>query len=201
MGESLLPVFYSTLHTLPPSVTPADCQAYGLPERSALMRCLLDIFKRSANEEIELSRQNLVWETLVSTCKYVSAYRSRSAANNQLGLDDVSAVAPDALRMSIHNKSSDNGAQFPVRVSLNVHRTPWHGTAEVRFSKREKALVIDTKLAAEMWKTHAAVLPFLHDADEGEKDGRAEAWQRYAAKLAHAGQPFFFADTSTLPAD
>jgi len=60
---------------------------------------------------------------------------------------------------------------------------------------------IDTKLAAEMWNTHAAVLPFLHDADEGEKDGRAEAWQRYAAKLAHARQPFFFADTSTLPAD
>merc|ERR1711881_831755 len=90
-----------------------------------------------------------------------SAYRSRSAANNALGLDDVSAVAPNAIRMSIHNKSPDNGVQFPIKVGVNVHRTPWHGTAEVRFSKREKALVIDTKLAAEMWRSHVAVLPSI----------------------------------------
>lgn len=165
------------------------------------MRDLLNVFSHSADEEIERSRQVLVWESLVSTCKYVSAYRSRSAANNSLGLDDVSAVAPDALRMSIHNKSPDNGAQFPIKVGANVHRTPWHGTAEVRFSKREKALVIDTKLAAEMWSTHVAVLPSLSEGVECMDDSRAAAWQRYATKLAAARQPFFFADVSTLPSE
>lgn len=163
------------------------------------MRNLLNAFSPSTDTEIERSRQILVWESLVSACKYVSAYRSRSAANNALGLDDVSAVAPHALRMSIHNKSPDNGVQFPVKVGVNVHRTPWHGTAEVRFSRREKSLVIDTKLAAEMWSTHVAVLPSLTQRTEGMGDGRAAAWQRYATKLADARQPLFFADVSTLP--
>lgn len=164
------------------------------------MRDLLSIFSPSADEETERSRQILVWESLEAACKYVSAYRSRSAANNVLGLDDVSAVAPDALRMSIHNKSPDNGAQFPIAVGGNVHRTPWHGTAEARFSKREKALVINTKLAAEMWNTHVAVLPSLGERIDRD-DHRAVAWHRYAAKLADARQPFFFADVSTLPSE
>lgn len=165
------------------------------------MRELLNVFSPSADEEMERSRQNLVWESLISTCKYVSAYRSRSVANNQLGLDDVSAVAPRALRMSIHNKSPDNGVQFPIKVGVNVHRTPWHGSAEARFSKREKALVIDTKLAAEMWSTHVAVLPCVSDSIQAMDDERAAAWQRYAAKLADARQPLFFADESTLPVE
>lgn len=163
------------------------------------MRKLLNIFSPSADEDTERSRQILVWESLVSACQYVSAYRSRSAANNELGLDDVAAVAPHALRLSIHNKSPDNGVQFPISVGANVHRTPWHGTAEARFSKQEKALVIDTKLAAEMWSTHAAVLPLLNERIEGMDDCQAAAWQRYATKLREAQQPFFFADVSTLP--
>lgn len=163
------------------------------------MRKLLNIFSVSADEDAERSRRNLVWESLVSACQYVSAYRSRSAKNNALGLDDVEAVAPHALRMSIHNKSPDNGAQFPICVGANVHRTPWHGTAEARFSKQEKALVIDTKLAAEMWSTHVAVLPSVGEMIEGVYDGQAAAWHTYAAKLRDARQPFFFADVSTLP--
>jgi len=202
-GDSLLPVFYSMLHGLTPSATPASGAAYGLHERSMLMRDLLNIFSPSAEEEIEHSRQILVWEALVSTCKYVSAYRSRSAANNVLGLDDVSAVAPDAIRMSIHNKSPDNGVQFPIKVGANVHRTPWHGTAEMRFSKREKALVIDTKLAAEMWTSHVAVLPSITDSkgQDVQPNCQVTAWERYATKLADARQPFFFADESTLPSE
>jgi pyoverdine/dityrosine biosynthesis protein Dit1 len=199
-GDSLLPVFYAMLHWLTPSATPASGASYGLPERSALMRELLSIFSPSADEEKERTRQNLVWESVEAACKYVSAYRSRSAANNGLGLDDVSAVAPDALRMSIHNKSPDNGVQFPIAVGGNVHRTPWHGTAEARFSKSEKSLVIDTKLAAEMWNTHAAVLPLVGER-MGMEDHRAVAWHTYAAKLADARQPLFFADESTLPSE
>ena len=110
----------------------------------------------------------------------------------------MSAVVPDALRMSIHNKSPDNGVQFPIAVGGNVHRTPWHGTAEARFSKSEKSLVFDTKLAAEMWNTHVAVLPSLAEKMDME-DHRAVAWHRYAAKLASARQPLFFADVSSLP--
>lgn len=164
------------------------------------MRELLSIFSPSADPEAESSRRNLVWESLEAACKYVSAYRSRSKAHNLLGLDDVSAVAPDALRMSIHNKSPDNCAQFPIAVGANMHRTPWHGTAEARFSKRQKALVINTKLAAEMWNTHVAVLPCL-DGSIDEDDQRSAAWQSYSAKLAAARQPFFFADESTLPSE
>jgi pyoverdine/dityrosine biosynthesis protein Dit1 len=201
-GESLLPVFYSMLHGLTPSATPVSDAPYGLHERSLLMQDLLNVFSPSADEEKEHMRQTLVWEALVSTVKYVSAYRSRSAANNDLGLDEVSAVAPDALRMSIHNKSPDNGVQFPIKVGANVHRTPWHGTAEVRFSKREKSLVIDTKLAAEMWTSHVAVLPLLTSScQDVQPEPQAAAWERYASKLADAQQPFFFADVSTLPSE
>merc|ERR1712070_411477 len=148
---------------------------------SALMRDLLNVFSPCADEEMEQSRQTLVWEALVCTCKYVSAYRSRSAANNALGLDDCAAVVPDAIRMSIHNKSPDNGVQFPIKVGANVYRTPWHGTAEVRFSKREKSLVIDTKLAAEMWVSHVAVLPLLTSSGQDvQPNSQAAAWERYA---------------------
>ena len=126
----------------------------------------------------------------------------KSASNNALGLDDCSAVVPGSVRMSIHNKSPDNGAQFPIKVGANVHRTPWHGSAELRYSKREKAIVLDTKLAAEMWSTHAAVLPTIHEGSEDEpSDTRVVAWERYAAKLAEARQPLFFADLSTLPSE
>lgn len=170
------------------------------------MRDLLNVFSPCADEEMEQSRQTLLWECLVCTCKYISAYRSRSAANNSLGLDDVSAVVPGALRMSIHNKSPDNGVQFPIKVGVNPHRTPWHGSAELRWSKNEKSMVIDAKLAAEMWSTHAAVLPSVRERSEEEPcrqplDTRAEAWERYAAKLAEHRQPLFFADVLNLPSE
>merc|ERR1712046_469918 len=77
--------------------------------------------------------------------------------------------------------------------------TGHHGTAEARFSKSEKSLVFDTKLAAEMWNTHVAVSPSLGERKDME-DHRAVAWHTYAAKLADARQPLFFADVSTLPA-
>jgi hypothetical protein len=162
------------------------------------MERLLRAFTPAEEEAAEVARRLLLWETLESTCKYLSAYRSRSSANNCLGLDDVAAVAPDALRMSIHNKSKDSGAQFPIKVGANVHRTPWHGSAEVRLSRREKAMVIDTKLAGEMWDSHVAVLPSLESAT---MDERQAAWQRYCGHLSNAGQPLFFADVSTLPAN
>jgi hypothetical protein len=195
---ALLPVCYAMLHGLTPSTTPAPGASFGRGDRCALMERLLRAFTPAEEEAAEVARRLLLWETLESTCKYLSAYRSRSSANNCLGLDDVAAVAPDALRMSIHNKSKDSGAQFPIKVGANVHRTPWHGSAEVRLSRREKAMVIDTKLAGEMWDSHVAVLPSLESAT---MDERQAAWQRYCGHLSNAGQPLFFADVSTLPAN
>lgn len=209
-GDALLPVFYAMLHWLPPSVTPScSGETYGMQERSDVMHRVANIFTPCVDDFLESSRQDLVWETLHSTFQYVSAYRSRSAANNTLGLDDVMAVAPGALRMSIHNKSKDNGIQFPVSVGANPHRTPWHGTAEARFSKRNRALIFDTKLAAEMWTSHVAVLPTIPSSEsagcqaalESTDESSVLAWQRYCTNLGKSKQPFFFADTSTLPSE
>jgi len=196
----MLPMFYAMLHGLPPCATPMAGEFQGISERRKLMARILGVFTPSADEAKELARQELLWQSVVSACKYVSAYKSRSAANNPLGLDDVSAVAPNALRLSIHNKSKENGQQFPIKVGYNSHRTPWHGSAELRFSGHEKAVVFDVKMAAEMWNTHVAVVPSTStDVLVATKSTHAVAWERYCARLESANQPFFFADSSTLP--
>jgi len=199
-GEEMLPMFYAMLHGLPPCATPHASEFQGVPERRELMARILGVFTPSAVEAKESARQDLLWQSLANACKYVAAYKSRSAANNPLGLDDVFAAAPNALRLSIHNKSKENGQQFPIKVGYNSHRTPWHGSAELRFSGHEKAFVFDVKMAAEMWNTHVAVLPSASTSvDLATKSTCAVAWERYCARLRNANQPFFFADSSTLP--
>jgi len=198
-GHILLPMFYPMLHWSPPCLTPGEGE-YGASERLDLIKRLVGVFKPCEVLSHELVRQELLWQVLRAAAQYVSAYRSRSAANNAFGLDDVAAVAPDSLRCSIHNKSADNGTQFPLQVSNNIHRTPWHGTAELRFSRQEKQAVIDVKLAAEMWHTHVAVLPEVPNAKEMVGTSSMASWCVYCSRLANARQPFFFGADQSLPA-
>lgn len=197
-GQEMLPMFYAMLHGLPACATPQAGEFQGVSERQDLMARIVGVFSPSAEQSEETSRQELMWQTLVNASMYVSAYKSRSAANNPSGLDDVAAAAPNALRLSIHNKSKDNGQQFPIKVGYNSHRTPWHGSAELRFSGHEKAVIFDVKMAAEMWSAHVAVLPSTN-IDVATKSKHAVAWERYCARLRDAKQPLFFADSSTLP--
>jgi len=199
-GKTLLDMFYPMLHWSPPCATPSGI--YGVPERQELIRRLVNVFQPDACPELEGARRELLWDALTSAAQYVSSYKSRSAANNTLGLDDVTAVAPDSLRLSIHNKSKDNGSQFPVEVAANVHRMPWHGSAELRFSRQQKHAVIDVKLAAEMWHSHIAVVPEITSTSQLAsvlEDPRKASWFRYCTALEQAQQPFFFADAATLP--
>jgi hypothetical protein len=110
-GSALLDMFYPMLHWSPPCTTPSG--KYGVVERRELIRRLVNVFKPDGCPELEGARRELLWEALTSAAQYISSYKSRSAANNVLGLDDVAAVAPNSLRLSIHNKSKDNGSQFP----------------------------------------------------------------------------------------
>lgn len=172
------------------------------------MSRIVTVFTPNQVEGDEVARQKLLWEALVNACEYVAAYRSRSSANNKYGLDDVAAVAPSALRMSIHNKSKDNGQQFPIQVGWNPHRTPWHGTAELRYKKSENAAVINVRLAAELWHTHVGVVPSgkaeaktEFKTNSLEQECQVISWNRYCERLEHANQPFFFADSSSLPAN
>jgi pyoverdine/dityrosine biosynthesis protein Dit1 len=199
-GCILLPMFYPMLHWSPPCATPAFDSSYSHAERLAVIKRLVNVFKPCQVPLEEDTRQELLWQALCAAAQYISAYRSRSAANNVLGLDDVAAAAPNSLRCSIHNKSKDNGSQFPLQVSGNVHRTPWHGTAELRFSRQEKLAVIDVKLAAEMWHSHVAVLPMVSCVDLSASASPTSSWMAYCNRLAKARQPFFFADESSLPA-
>lgn len=203
-GSTLLPVFYPMLHGLPPCALPSS-GSYGAAERREVLGRLVHAFRPDACPEREAARRELLWQALRCAAQYVSSYRSRSAANNALGLDDVAAAAPDSLRLSIHNKSKDNGAQFPVKLAANVHRTPWHGSAELRFSRREKRAAIDVRLAAEMWHSHVPVVPEVAVAFSSclavaqEEGSREASWLRYCARLERTQQPFLFADPATLP--
>merc|ERR1719453_1988811 len=126
-------MFYAMLHWVPPSLVSTLGEQYGAAERRRIMRSMISVFERkedwskseAENEKEDASRQALVWECLEMTAKYISAYKSRSATNNRLKLDDVGGHLPGALRMSIHNKSPDHGFQFPIMVGNSPHRTPW----------------------------------------------------------------------------
>jgi len=204
-GNVLLPLLYPMLHWLPSCALPSS-GSYGAVERGQVLGRLVHVFRPEASPAQEAARHELLWQALRCAAQYVSSYRSRSAANNALGLDDVAGAVPNSLRMSIHNKSKDNGTQFPVMLAATVHRTPWHGSAELRFShqKKKKRAVIDVRLAAEMWHSHVPVVPSVGAAsgrlDVTPEEGAREAsWLRYCARLERAQQPFLFADGSTLP--
>lgn len=200
-GQTLLPMFYPMLHWSPPCATPSEGEVpLRPPERLMLAKRLVGVFEQCDDPVDESARSTLLWQSLCSAAQYVSAYKSRSAANNKFGLDDVAASAPNCVRCSIHNKSKDNGQQFPLQVSANVHRTPWHGTAELRFSRQERQAVVDVKLAAEMWHTHVAILPRRSCTGVVNDKSAVGSWLAYCNRLADAKQPFFFGDESSLPA-
>mmetsp|Transcript_112427 Transcript_112427/g.318050 ORF Transcript_112427/g.318050 Transcript_112427/m.318050 type:complete len:521 (+) Transcript_112427:80-1642(+) len=200
-GRDLLSMMFPVLHSLPPCAVEAFEDPQEPSARRQILQRLIGIFKpQGAPEETEeTARRELLWQALVGAAQYIASYRSRSAANNHLGADDVASVAPGSLRLSIHSKGADWGWQFPVQVGQNVHRTPWHGTAELRWSRRQRQPVIDVKMAAEMWHDHVAVFPASKQASpEGVECPRS--WDRYCARLEEACQPFFLADPVTLPA-
>jgi len=197
-GDILLPMVYPVLHRLPPSVWPDTEGVPCVTLRRKMLRRLLSVFNPLGEPAGEEARQALLWQALVGAAKYVASYRSRSARFNAFQVDDCASIVPGAVRLSIHNKSRDSN-QFAVKTGMNMHRTPWHGTAELRYSKTERRVVIDTKLAAEIWHTHTAVRP-CPSATLAFKSGTpAAAWNSYCARLWDASQPICFAEVDSLP--
>lgn len=207
----MLPMFYAMLHGVPPSLTPVLGEPYGAIERRRIMSSMIGVFERKEdwskteleNETEDAPRQALMWECLEMGAKYIAAYKSRSATNNRLQLDDVGGQLPGALRMSIHNKSPDHGFQFPIVVANSPHRTPWHGTAQLRYSRGEKRNIIDIHLAAELWNDNTAVIPSgaelaRHNYMEPLSSVAEVAWNNYMGALEKAGQPLMFADQASL---
>jgi hypothetical protein len=194
-------IFEAILHSKHHDSLLAWSSQFGVEASQHALHFLMTIYQPRCESQLELLRQELLWQTLAGAVEYVAAYESNSKGGNHLQLDDVELVAPGSIRLSIHQKPEYAG-HFAVQVGASVHRTPWHGTAYVREDSQGKGYVLESRLALEL--KYEQAIPVFQDEMLGERsappqpgiirqDDSIDSDNKQVRRIRREyGQPFFW---------
>ncbi|WGS19316.1 MULTISPECIES: L-tyrosine/L-tryptophan isonitrile synthase family protein [unclassified Bradyrhizobium] len=142
----LRPLFEPILFSLEHSCISDAARQTGLDEKRLYVEAMQTIYLPQDDEKLERLRRQLIEESLRGAILYCSAYEANTGSKNPVGFDDVAAVFPNALRMSIHQKPESSG-HFTIHVSPTRKRTPWHGTATLTTGRTPDEICIAIDLA------------------------------------------------------
>ncbi|MBO4221805.1 hypothetical protein [Bradyrhizobium neotropicale] len=142
----LTPLFEPILFSLEHPYISDVARQTGLDEQQLYFEAMQSIYLPQNDERLERLRRQLIEESLRGAALYCAAYEANTGSKNPVGFDDVAAVFPNALRMSIHQKPESVG-HFTVHVSPTRKRTPWHGTASLASGRTPDGICIGIDLA------------------------------------------------------
>ena len=171
------------LHTFSEDISQGES-----PSRKSafLIHFISGIYERQTTEQLENLRRRVLWDSVRGAAEYVASYESKTLKANELGLDDMQLLLPDSVRLSIHKKPESNN-QFSIQAGPSIHRTPWHGTAGLRWSSERRYLAHDTRLCLE-YKSEQWIPVVL------ERNVSLDIEPPYVGltSMAKRGQPFFW---------
>lgn len=187
------PLFEPLLFSILQSRIGAYALEHGCDDEDIYFQVMENIYRPQSAANLEQLRTYVVSETLESACRYCAAYEANTGSKNPQGFDDVLALFPRALRMSIHGKDESIG-HFSISVSPTGNRTPWHGTAALSEDKRSSFLDLSIDLVGhlEFIRQYRPVL--VEAADMLVSGGVFE-------RHARSGQPIFYLSPGLSPAD
>ncbi|MGY3133743.1 hypothetical protein ACVWZM_004425 [Bradyrhizobium sp. USDA 4501] len=188
----LTPLFEPILFSLEHSCVSDIARQTGLSEQRLYVQAMQTIYLPQDDEKVERLRRQLIDASLRGAALYCAAYEANTGSKNPVGFDDVAAVFPNALRMSIHQKPESVG-HFTVHVSPTRNRTPWHGTASLTSGRTPDEICIGIDLAEHLESTGARSVVVC-----GNEDGLLARHIRAKQPVVYLSPTISVSDTQAL---